>query len=121
MDKEKDHVCIVESDSSVRRSLKRLVSSFGMTVRSFATMEELFRAIPPSGKFCLIIDETEARKLLSRNGTFENFGSEVQTIVLADNNTQGVTQLAKEIQAVICLRRPVDDQALLDSIHWCLE
>ena len=49
-------ICIVDDDVSVRRSLARLITSFGLSVETYSSGPEFFAASHPNGIECLILD-----------------------------------------------------------------
>lgn len=49
-------ICIVDDDVSVRRSLARLIASFGLSVETYASAPEFLSAAHPNGIACLILD-----------------------------------------------------------------
>ena len=112
-------VHVVDADSSVRRSLKRLISSFGINVRTFASVDEYTQAGPATDNACLIIDSETAKQSTDLKETLSNHADGVKVIVITVSDGQAARKLAMALDAVICLQKPVDDQALLDSIRWC--
>ena len=111
-------VYIVDNDDSVRRSLKRLVRAFGIQVRTFASVAE-FAALPPAtSPACLIIDADAARHADDLQQTLEAVAPDIHVIVITVSDRESERQLAKDLNATMCLQKPIDSQALLDSIRW---
>ena len=111
-------VYIVDNDDSVRRSLKRLVKAFGIEVRTFASVAE-FAVIPPiTAPACLIIDADAARHASDLSQTLAAAASKIHVIVITASDGESERQLAKDLNATMCLQKPIDSQALLDSIRW---
>ena len=114
-------VYIVDDDASVRRSLERLMKSFGYTPVAFATVDE-FLALPTlAASSCVIADVT------MRGGTgvalaqaLQQRGDGLPVILVTAHDTDEVRAAAKRCGVSAYFRKPVDDQALVDSIEWAL-
>jgi FixJ family two-component response regulator len=113
-----DIVYIVDNDDSVRRSLKRLVRAFGIQVRAFASVAEFAELPPTTSPACLIIDADAARHAADLLQTLEAVATDFHVIVITVSDKESERQLAKDLNATICLQKPIDSQALLDSIRW---
>jgi FixJ family two-component response regulator len=111
-------VYIVDHDDSVRRSLKRLVKAFGIKVRTFPSVAE-FAGLPLiTSPACLIIDADAARHAADLPQTLEAVAPDIHVIVITVSDRDSERQLAKDLNATMCLQKPIDSQALLDSIRW---
>ncbi len=113
-----DIVYIVDNDDSVRRSLKRLVRSFGIKVHTFASVAEFAELPPTTSPACLIIDAATARDCADLPQTLEAVAPEIHVIVITVSDGESERELAKGLNATMCLQKPIDSQALLDSIRW---
>ncbi len=114
-------IYLVEDDESVRRAMKRLILSMGMEIQTFSSGQKFFESRYKDHNACLICDikmpgmgGMEIQKKL-------NFlGSKLPVIFITGFDTEKTRDEAKKVGAVGYFRKPVDDQALLDSIHWAL-
>jgi FixJ family two-component response regulator len=114
-----ERVYIVDAEDSVRRSLKRLLASFSIEALTFASMPELVAAKPPAGeRACLIVDEATVQSEPELKATLSGYGEGSHIIVITAQDGDAARDLAKTLGAVICLQKPVDAQALIDSIRW---
>ena len=111
-------VYVVEEVDSVRRSLKRLLASFSMEVFTFASLSELVQAKPASAHVCLVIDESTVNSESDLKAAIDASCPSSHIIVMTTGDGDSARRLAKSIGAVICLQKPVDAQALQDSIRW---
>jgi FixJ family two-component response regulator len=111
-------VYIVDEEDSVRSSLDRLLKSFSIDVLSFASVAELLELKPCDDNLCLILDEDTVRRDTDIKGTLDGYCQLAHVIVITTRNEHKAQQLAKDLDAVICLEKPVDAQALMDSIRW---
>jgi len=120
MMKKDDWVYVVDADSSVRRALKRLVMAFGINVRTFASIDEFVRSSPTFSRACLILDFEAGSDAENVQDALARLGDGLHVIVITVSDGRAARQFAIELNAVMCLQKPVDDQALLDSIRWSL-
>ncbi len=120
-EKTKPIVYIVDDDDSVRRALKRLIQSAGMKARTFGSADEFLKARPKEKNACLITD-VKMRGLtgLQLHEKLIAAGSRLPVIYITAFDTEEIRAQAKKSGAIGYFRKPVDDQALLDSIQWAL-
>ena len=114
-------IYIVDDELSVLRAMKRLILSMGMNVKAFLSSQEFLDSEFRDLNACLIadirmpdIDGLELQqKLLAR-------GSKLPVIFFTAFDTEKTREKAKKAGAAGYFKKPVDDQALLDSIQWAL-
>lgn len=114
-------IYIVDDDKFVRRALNRLIRSAGMEARTFAGAKEFLDSGYEVQNACLLTD----LKMPGINGIelqqeLVRRGDELPTILMTAFDTKETRDQAKQAGAVGYLRKPLDDQALLDLIHWAL-
>lgn len=112
-------VYVVDDDAGVRSGFSRLLRSAGFEARCFGSAREFLATVGNLAQACILLDITMP----------EMSGHEVQ----AELNQRGITlpvlavsahddptsrTRAHALGARLFLRKPVDDQALLDAIHW---
>lgn len=115
-------VYILDDDDSVRRALGRLIRSEGLRWEAFASGEAFLAGLPEHATGCVIMDirmpgltgYDVQQRLRSR-------GQSIPVIALSAQEDEDARTRARALGAVVFFRKPVDDQALLDSIHWLLE
>jgi FixJ family two-component response regulator len=114
-------IYIVDDDESVRRALKRLLCSAGMEARTFANAEDFLNYDYEKLNACLLTDikmpgisGMELHKELVRRG------DQLPVIFITAFDTKETRDQAKKSGAAGYLRKPVDDQALIDLIQWVL-
>ena len=114
-------VYIVDDDASVRKALMRLMVSEKLEARSFASANEFLDSGFRDKQACLIADVKMPgltgielqQKLLAR-------GYELPIIFITGYDTEQTRELAKRSGALGYFSKPIDDQALLDTINWAL-
>jgi FixJ family two-component response regulator len=114
-------IYVVDDDASVRKALKMLFVSAGMEARAFQSAEDFLRCNPRQDNTCLITDikmkgmsGIELQRRLARQG------SKMPVIFLTAVASKANREQAKQAGAYGYFRKPVDDQALLDTIHLAL-
>ena len=118
VEKEIRTVIIVEDDSSVLRSLERLVRAAGFDVRGFDSSEALLQSdFPPTGA-CMIVDVY----LPQMNGVelcaaLAARGLAVPAILMTAKTEDSATdRLLRKAEAVAILYKPFDAEALFDAL-----
>ncbi len=114
-------VYIVDDDVLVRRAIQRLIRSVGLEAWTFATAREFLDYGFRDEHACLIADVKMPglsglelqQKLLAR-------GYELPIIFITGYDTEQTRELAKRSGALGYFCKPIDDQALLDTINWAL-
>lgn len=114
-------IYVIDDDSSMRRSLARLLSAVDFRVKTFASAEQFLAAVDPESPGCLIADA----QLVGMSG------SELQSrmasdrwrmpvIAMSGSHDQQIESEAVRLGASAFLSKPFDAQALLDAIARAL-
>jgi len=112
-------VCIVDDDPSVRIGLARLMRSAGHRVDVFESGEQFLSSVNPAGTACVVLDITMPglsglqvqEQMIAR-------AISIPVIALSARDDDETRRLARSLGTRFFLRKPVDDQALLDAIDW---
>lgn len=120
-EKWKPIIYIVDDEEAVLKAMKQLILSMGMDVETFTSGQEFLDSDFREQNACLIVDikmpimsGMELQQKLSAKG------STLPVIFITAFDTDKIRAKAKEAGAAGYFRKPVDDQALLDSIQWAL-
>ena len=114
-------IYIVDDDYSVRRAMKRLIRSAGMEVRTFASAQEFLDFKSVNLNACIIVDiKLQGMSGLELYDEVRARGSDLPVIFITGFDSPETRDQAKKSGASGYFRKPIDDQALLDSIHWAL-
>ena len=117
----KETIYIVDDDLSVRRALARLIRAEGFEVKVFASANEFPEQIAPESNICLILDaKMPGPTGLDLQKRLSDSGISIPVIFVTAHDDPETRRLAKERGAVGFFHKPVDAQALLDSIRWAL-
>ena len=114
-------VYIVDDDEFVRRAIQRLIRSEGFEAETFATANEFLDYGFRDEHACLIADVKMSnltgldlqQKLISR-------GYNLPVIFITGFDAEEIREKVKRAGAIGYFSKPIDDQALLDTIKWAL-
>jgi len=111
-------VCIVDDDDSVRKALKRLIRCAGFKAKSFASAMEFIDSQYHKRTSILLLDQRmpemsglELQKYLIDSGI------DMPIIFITSFDLDESRQQAKQAGAIGYLQKPVDENALLDTIQ----
>ena len=115
-------VFVVDDDASVRSSLQFLISSVGLQVECFDSVEALLRRKLPDAPSCLVLD-VRLRGLSGLDFQHELAARNCRMpiIFITGHGDIPMTVQAMKAGAVEFLTKPFRDQDLLDAIHIALE
>ena len=114
-------VYVVDDDESVRQALTMLFISADMEVKTFAAAEDLLKCQLREQRTCLISDlKLKGLSGLELQQQLTERGIDIPVIFLTAFDSNEIRQQVKQAGAVGYFRKPVDDQALLDTIHWAM-
>ena len=116
------HVHIVDDDESVRKGLSRLMRSAGIESHAYASPERFLAEVHNEGHACILMDITMPRMSGLELGTqLREKGITLPMIAISARDDDDTRHLARDLGVRFFLRKPVDDQALLDAISWVVE
>ena len=114
-------IYIVDDDKSVRQALERLIRSAGMNAVSFDGAEAFLKSNSDNTNACLLTDiAMPGMGGLELQAELVRRGNLIPVIFITAFDTPETRDQAKKAGAVGYFRKPVDDQALLDQIHWVI-
>jgi FixJ family two-component response regulator len=115
-------VFIVDDDSSVRRSLERLVQSVGLTAKSFASAKEFLRSGHGKETGCLVLDvrmpEISGLELQEK---MAKAGILLPIIFISGHGTVPMSVRAMKAGALDFLQKPFDEQDLLEALYRAID
>jgi FixJ family two-component response regulator len=110
-------VAVVDDEESVCRALERLLRSAGFSVATFGSGADFVKSLATRRPACLILDLH-----MPRMSGFEvqehlvRAGEPVPVVVITGHDTAQARDRVVGAGASAFLRKPVDDQALLDAV-----
>ena len=115
-------IYIVDDEGAVRKGLSRLMRSAGMPCRDFASAEQFLAEMDPQQKGCVLLDITMPGLTgLQLQAELTKRKVNLPIIAVSARDDADTSGRARQLGARFFLRKPVDDQALLDAIRWVLE
>ena len=111
-------IFVVDDDPSVRKALKRLLSSAGYEVASFGSAEELLTSDRRELPDVFVIDvRMPGLSGLELQRQLAASGSGVPVIFITTYRDEWARTLAHRAGAVAYLEKPVDEEVLLEAIR----
>jgi len=113
-------VHVIDDDASFRTAVARRLKLAGYDVETYSSAQQLLDRLPDAQKpGCILLDVTMPgitgpevlAQLRDRNNS-------LPVIVVSARDTEATHSLVRALGAKMFLRKPVDDQALLDAISW---
>jgi len=118
MPQESVTVYVVDDDESVRRALQRLLRSAGYHAVTFESAEDFMDSAPGGGVGCLVLDiRLPGMTGLDLQEKLSSSGAKYAVIIMTAHDNPQWRQRAKQAGAVAYLRKPFDEQSLLDAIQ----
>jgi FixJ family two-component response regulator len=116
------HVSIVDDDESVRKGLSRLMRSAGIESHAYESPERFLAEVHNENHACILMDITMPRMNgLELSARLKEKGIALPVIAISARDDDDTRQLARDLGVRFFLRKPVDDQALLDAISWVVQ
>lgn len=115
-------VFVVDDDRAMRDSLRWLLESIGLTVRTYPTAAEFLREHQPSQPGCLVLDvRMPGMSGLDLQAELVRRGAELPTIVVTGHAEVAMAVRAVKAGAIDFIEKPFSDQLLLDRVRQALE
>ena len=115
-------VFVVDDDPSIRDSLRRLITSVGLTVEVFATAQEFLDARRPAAPACLVLDvRLPGPSGLDLQQTLASSEAPLPIIFLTGHGDIPMSVHAMKAGAAEFLTKPFRPQDLLDAIRSAIE
>jgi FixJ family two-component response regulator len=115
-------IFIVDDDPSVRKALKRLLSSAGFAVATFGSAEDALKASQRAVADGFVIDvRMPGMSGLELQRELRAAGSRVPVIFITAHEDADARNAAMEAGATAFLQKPFDDRALLDAVETGLK
>jgi FixJ family two-component response regulator len=118
MPQESFMVYVVDDDASIRKALKRLLRSAGYRAVAFESAEDFMDYAPEAGEGCLVLDILLTGMTgLELQENLASCGSKYPVIFMTAHDNPQWQERAKKAGALAYLRKPFDEDALLDAIQ----
>jgi FixJ family two-component response regulator len=114
-------IYVIDDDKSVRRAFHLLFRSAGFSVQCFASAEEFLERSSPNEKAVLILDmRMPGMTGLDLMEKLSSLKSGIKIIAVTGFDDAMTRERAGQLGALAFFRKPIDDQALIDTIEWVI-
>jgi FixJ family two-component response regulator len=113
-------IYVVDGDQAVRDGLCRLAMSAGCQAQAFANVDSLLAELVPSGQGCILLDSCLLQGPVERTPMLLTRRFGLPIIILCAGDDEATRCNWRKCGASFVLRKPVDGQALFDSIAWVM-
>lgn len=115
-------IFVVDDDESIRKALKRLVNSMGLSVETFATAQEFLSRERYEGPSCLVLDiRMPGLSGLELQEELAEADIVLPVIFITGHGNVPMSVRAMKAGAVDFLEKPFDDQVLLNLIQKAID
>ena len=115
-------VFVVDDDRAVRESLRWLVESVGLAVRTYGSAQDFLDAYDPRHPGCLVLDvRMPGASGIELQEQLRETGFDIPIIVITGHADVATAVRAMKAGAVDFIEKPFSDQLLLDHIHRSIE
>jgi FixJ family two-component response regulator len=118
MEKSRLCVAVIDDDESVRKALKRLLRAANLDADTFASGREFLNSLAARVPDCVVLDlhmpgmnGLDVQQQLARSGL------RVPIVVITGHDEPQARAHCLSAGAAAYLRKPLDDETLLDAIH----
>lgn len=112
-------VYIVDDDDAVRDGIARLIRSAGLEPRAYDSAEAFLNDVSDAPHACVLLDITMPRLTGPQvQARLNERRISLPVITVSARDDDETRAWARNLGARMFLRKPVDDQALLDAISW---
>jgi FixJ family two-component response regulator len=112
-------VYIVDDDDAVRDGFARLIRSAGLEACPYGSAEKFLAEVSNVPRACILLDITLPTLTgLQVQQRLREQGIQLPVITVSAREDEETRSRARGLGAKLFLRKPVDDQALLDAISW---
>jgi FixJ family two-component response regulator len=117
MNHDKPFVYVVDDDSSMRDSLRNLISSTGRNVLAFASAQEFLSSTRPQARSCLVLDvHLPGLSGLDLQQELVRADIQIPIIFISGHGDIPMTVRAMKAGAVEFLTKPIRDEDLLNAV-----
>ena len=114
-------IAIVDDEEPIRKALSRLLRSAGMHVETFPSGVEFLESLATRRPDCVVLDlHMPAVNGFDVQARLAEFGVTVPVVIITGHDSDETRDRALSGFPVAYLRKPVNDQALLDAIELAL-
>ena len=114
-------VYVIDDDASIRRAFQLLLQSAEFKVQTFSSANEFLESASLSDRAVVILDmKMPGITGLDLLKSLEPRMPRMRIIAISALDDVPTQELARELGAVAFFQKPVDGQALIDTIWWAI-
>jgi len=114
-------VCIVDDDASVRSGVGNLLKALGYTTVSFSSGEEFLASTEVDDALCILLDvRMQGMQGLEVQRQLNAEHRDIPVVFMSAHGDDDTVQRALSNGAVGFLRKPFDEDVLVDSIELAI-
>jgi FixJ family two-component response regulator len=115
-------VYIVDDDRDVRRAFARLMRAAGLEPRPYDSTDEFLAKVRDLPRACILLDITMPKMTGPQvQACLNERNIRLPVIAVSARDDEETRAWTRSLGARMFLRKPVDDQALLDAINWVID
>jgi len=114
-------IYVIDDDQSVLRALLLLLRAAGFQARAFSSVKEFFKQARMGDCDCIILDlHMPGMKGFDLMEILASQRINTKVIILTAFDDSESREKARQMNAAAFLTKPVDDQALIDTLKWAI-
>ena len=114
-------VLVLDDDTSVCRSLRRLISASGFHVQTFSKPSELLASEIPRSNACMVVDiDLPEMSGIQMCEILKRSGRSLPTILITGRTDAHTRSLAAQSDPIALLFKPFEEELLLEAIGRAL-
>ena len=121
MSKTQPLIAIVDDEEPVRKALTRLLRSAGLDVETFPSGVEFLESLSTRRPDCVVLDlhmpQVDGFAVQAR---LAEAGNRLPVVIITGHDSDETRDRAMAARPTAYLRKPVDDQTLLDAIELAI-
>ena len=111
-------ICVVDDDDSLLRALRRLLDATGFRVETFSSAEQFLESEHRGRADCLVLDvHLGGLSGLDLQERLRTSGVSTPIVIITAHDERATRERARRAGAIEYLRKPFDDDSLIDAIH----
>lgn len=115
-------VFVIDDDTDVRDSLKWLLESVGLNVRTYENAMAFFEAFDTGASGCIVMDvRMPGLSGINAQKKLPEYNIELPVIMISAHGNVDMAVTALTQGAITFIEKPFDDQTLIDHVHNALE
>jgi FixJ family two-component response regulator len=114
-------VHVIDDEESLRRALLRLLRVANFKASAYNSVDEFLATSVECDLACIVADvHLKGTNSLDLPLRLEQRGLNIPVIFITAYDSSETREQIKKMGAAGYFRKPVDDQALIDAIHWAV-